>query len=394
MSVKNKKILVISSKFPDEYSGSGLRAYNTYCRLEKKYGIQWDVVSNSISYQGNAKYKFEDKEVYRISSPFKINQKNNILHKITIMFSILWETFFVLLFLFKNGKKYDLLHTFGNTWSIGIFTVYFYFKNKPIIRELVNDMNNPFYPIQIKNIIYKSFKNKNTLFVAISVKLRILLDKFECYNVWQRANPINENKFFIDDINKFQFREKLTKFNMNDYVICSIATFLDRKNQLFLIDVIKELPPKYKLVLAGPVKKEHIHYFNFLKEKIESLQLINRVELKNKFIENVDEYMKLSDVYLFPSKSEGLGTPILEAQACGVPVVSNFLENITNTEIIEGEGGYCSSLNPKEFAEKIQLALKIPKETLMKNAEFVKNRASTKVIDEEYYKRIKELINE
>ena len=45
----------------------------------------------------------------------------------------------------------DLLHTFGNTWTIdflhGIFQ-----KNKPIIRELCNDTNNPLYPIQFQNI--------------------------------------------------------------------------------------------------------------------------------------------------------------------------------------------------------------------------------------------------
>lgn len=394
MNKKNKKILVVSSKFPDEYSGSGLRAYNTYRRLEKKYGIQWDVVSNSISYQGNTKYKFEGKDVYRISSPFKVNQKNKILHKIAIIFSIFWETFFVLFFVFKNEKKYNLLHTFGNTWSIGVFTLYFSFKGKPIIRELVNDMKTPFYPVQMKKYIYKVFKKSNTLCIAISVKLKVLLDKFELYNTWQRPNPIDEYKFFIDYDNKTKLRNKLTKFAIDDNIIVSIATFLDRKNQLFLVEVLDKLPFTYKLILAGPVKKEHFDYFNFLVEKIESLGLNDRVEINNQFVTNIDEYMKLSDIFLFPSKSEGLGTPILEAQACGVPVVSNLLENITNTEIIEGEGGYCSSLDPKEFAEKIQLALKIPKETLIKNAEFIKNRASTKVIDEEYFKRIKELLND
>ena len=109
-------------------------------------------------------------------------------------------------------------------------------------------------------------------------------------------------------------------------------------------------------------------------------------------IVDIDKYIKLSDIYLFPSKLEGLGTPILEAQACGIPVVSNLLKDITNTEIIEGEGGYCSILNPKEFALKIEMALNIPEDTLIKNAKYTINRASTKVIDEGYCKIMKELM--
>ena len=47
------KILVISSKYQPEYSGSGLRAHNTYQRLKKSYYINFDLLTNSINHQGN-----------------------------------------------------------------------------------------------------------------------------------------------------------------------------------------------------------------------------------------------------------------------------------------------------------------------------------------------------
>ena len=72
MKIKSKKILIVSSKFPpNEYSGSGLRAYNTYSRLKKKYGLKWDAVVNSLSTQGNKYFFLNDNLIYRISSPFK-----------------------------------------------------------------------------------------------------------------------------------------------------------------------------------------------------------------------------------------------------------------------------------------------------------------------------------
>jgi len=61
--------------------------------------------------------------------------------------------------------------------------------------------------------------------------------------------------------------------------------------------------------------------------------------------------MKLSDVFLFPSQSEGLGTHMLEAQACGTHVVSNLIENVTNLMIEEGKRGFVSKLDSKKMGE-------------------------------------------
>ena len=51
-----------------------------------------------------------------------------------------------------------------------------------------------------------------------------------------------------------------------------------------------------------------------------------KIDLKYGFVDDFDQYIKLSDVFLVPSISEGFCTPILESQACGVPVVSNYWE--------------------------------------------------------------------
>ena len=71
-------ILLVSSKYQPEYSGSGLRAHNTYKRLKKKYNVNYDILSNSILYHGNKEYKFDGVEITRISSPFKISSKKSM----------------------------------------------------------------------------------------------------------------------------------------------------------------------------------------------------------------------------------------------------------------------------------------------------------------------------
>ena len=386
------KILVVSSKYQPEYSGSGLRAQNTYKRFKKNYNLNFDILTNSIIYQGNKKYIYDEIEINRISPPFKIPTKKSMWRLILILLGIFWEVFYSWKFIRKNINHYSLLHTFGNTWTIGFLTWYFAKRNKPIIRELCNDMNNPLYPIQAQNYMRPIFKKNNTLIIAISKRLEILAKKFDLKNIWQRPNPVDENKFFIDYKKKYFLRNKLTKFNQDDVVLNLVANFIDRKNQLFALDVLNLLPKKFKLILAGPLKTENNMYHQNLLNKITSLRLNDRVEIQTGFIDNFDEYLKCSDVFLFPSKAEGLGTPILESQACGVPVVSNYIKNITDTIIEKNKGGYFLELNAKRWAKTIEKAIEIPKEVLIENAKHVSNICSSKLIDDENYKKINQLI--
>ena len=386
------KILVVSSKYQPEYSGSGLRAQNTYKRLKKNYNLNFDILSNSIIYQGNKKYIYDEIEINRISPPFKIPTKKSMWRLILILLGIFWEVFYSWKFIRKNINHYSLLHTFGNTWTIGFLTWYFAKRNKPIIRELCNDMNNPLYPIQAQNYMRPIFKKNNTLIIAISKRLEILAKRFDVKNIWQRPNPVEENKFFVDYEKKHFLRNKLTKFNQNDVLLNLVANFIDRKNQLFALDVLSLLPKKFKLILAGPLKTENNMYHQNLLNKITSLKLNDRVEVQTGFIDNFDEYLKCSDVFLFPSKAEGLGTPILESQACGVPVVSNYIKDITDFIIAKNKGGYFLELDVKRWAETIQKAIEIPKEVLIENAEYVSKICSSKLIDDEYYKKIHQLI--
>ena len=272
-----------------------------------------------------------------------------------------------------------------------IFNLLFLFKKKPIIRELVNNMSTPYYPIQFEKFFRKIFQTNNTIMIAISKKLQELCKTHKVKNIWMRPNPINENKFFfIDKVEKIKLRDKLTKFSNDDVVLTHIATFITQKNHIFLLDVLKKLPNNYKLYLGGTVENnEHKVNFERVQKKINELELKDRVVLTKKFLENIDEYMKLSDVFLFPTWNEALGTPVLEAQACGVPVVANLMQGSTDYWIKDNRGGFAiEKFDDEIWAEKIKLALRIPNETLRDNSSKITKIASAKNIDAEYFKRI------
>ena len=141
-----------------------------------------------------------------------------------------------------------------------------------------------------------------------------------------------------------------------------IGNFIPRKNQIFLLDIIHRLPSKFKLLLAGPLKDENSEYFNKIKRKVDDLKLKDRVEIKIGFVKNFDEFIKLSDVFLFPSIEEGLGTPILESHCnCGIPVVSSHMSDIVENIIIQAKGGFYCKLCEVEWKKKFCWLLKYPK---------------------------------
>ena len=382
------KVLLISSKFNPEYSGSGFRAENTYRRLNKKYNLEFDVICNSKIFYGNKKYKHQKVSIYRISPPFIVSKSKTLKYYLFQIFNIVWQFFYTYLFLLRNHKKYTLLHTFGDTWTIGFATVYFSLFKKPIIRELCNDTKYPMYPVQIHSLITKVFRRSNTLIIAISKRLYEVAYVFKPNKIWLRNNPIDERKFNNYNNDKFELRKKLTPFNENDKVLSIIANIIPRKNQLFALEVLNKLPNEYKIVIAGPLKEENKNYLNKVKKYIKENRLSDRVFIKTKFIPDIENYMKLSDVFLFPSHSEGLGTPVLEAQACGTPVVSNLIFNITDLMIKKGKGGFVSKLDSEKWSKMIKKALEIKATTLKENAKEVLKKSSSELIDKKYYNYI------
>ena len=389
------KILLVSSKYQPEYSGSGYRAHNLYKRLSKKFDINYDIVCCSLINKKNEIYLYDGIKVNKISYPVEIDKLNGFKKKVHIVLSMVYEFYYYYKFIKKYINTYDLIHTFGNSWSIAFLTYYFYLKKKPIIRELVNDVKTPYYPIQFRAIFKRVFQRDNTLIIAISKKLEEVCKLNKVKNIWMRPNPINENKFFqINKEKKIELRNKLTNFSKDDIILLHFASYMKRKNHIFLLDVIKKLPKNYKLYLGGPVEnKEHKEVFRIVKNKIKELNLEERVILNKGFKPNIDEFIKMSDVFLFPTWNEGLGTPILEAQACGVPVVANLMLGSTDYWIKNYHGGFVvNQFDANDWIDKIKMSLKISNDTIRQNCQKIKNIASTDLIDRQYLEKFYDIL--
>lgn len=390
------KVIVISSKFPPEFAGSGLRAHNTYKRLKAKFGIEYDVITDSMEHKDDTTYEYEGVHIKRLSRKFSEVRGHTFISKITnhIIYTLnyLWLGILTLKEL-KNGK-YDLIHTFGSSISVNVAMLYASYKNIGLIRELCNEGTypSPVLPLKLNKLIKYRFRSKSKV-VAISKQVADLCrqDGLNESILWERPNPINEERFMFAGSQKSALRAKLSKFKDSDIVLVETSKYEPRKNKTFMIEVVKHLEDKYKLLLFGPIVasgtfyKRDKNFYNKIIELIKQNGLESRVQVVTGFTNDIQEYYQLADVFVFPTLSEALGTPMLESIACQVPVVANRIKGITDQWIEDGRTGFTCELDPEKFASCIKKASEINRNILEDGARDILAKASTKIIDEQYF---------
>ncbi len=400
------RVLVVSSKFPPEYSGSGLRAHTTYQRLSQKFKVQYSVLCSSIEYNGVSHYKWEGVPVTRIAvKPFRflfpdyriqketLGLGRRILQRMTLVLNYWCEAVPTFWFLFKRRRSFDVVHIFGNVAVTSVAMLFARLSGKRVLVEICNPSTEPFSyrPFPLSLIDEKPFYGRIPV-ICISEQLRQMCERNGLVsNVWTRPNPVDPNRFQVAWGKKDILRSQYTPFLKSDIVISQIALFNALKNQSFMLDVMQRLPNEFKLVLAGPATQEgpqqeaNKKYFQELQRRVRDEGLGDRVLIRVGFVNNVDEYMKMSDIYVMPSQNEGLGTPMLESIACGVPVVAARLPGVTDVWIRNGENGYVCDLNPVAFAQAIRQAAAIPQDRLKHASEEMLRVAGIETIDSHYY---------
>lgn len=201
-----------------------------------------------------------------------------------------------------------------------------------------------------------------------------------------------EDKFrVIRDTSKYS--EVLEKYNLKLPFIFYIGSLSPRKNTIGIIKAFdstkKDIP--HNLYLFGGYS---------WKDK-EVIELLNRPSETNRifrggFIEEEDlpVIYNLADAFLYPSLYEGFGLPILEAQACGCPVITS---NVSSMPEIAGEGAVL--VDPYKVEEIADSISKIISDNNLRNDIILKGfsnceKFSWKRCAEETLKVYEEVCNE
>ena len=191
----------------------------------------------------------------------------------------------------------------------------------------------------------------DTLITINEEDFLIASKKFKAKNVFKiNGVGVNLKEFsVISKEEKVDMKQKMG-FSSNDFLLIYVAELSKRKNQEFLVKAFQkllEIDSTIKLLLVGKGESE-----SEIKKLIIDEELEKNVLLMG-YRRDVHILMNISDVAVSSSKQEGLPVNILEAMACGLPVIASDCRG--NRDLIEDKkNGYIFNLDSKnEFVKKV-----------------------------------------
>jgi glycosyltransferase involved in cell wall biosynthesis len=175
-------------------------------------------------------------------------------------------------------------------------------------------------------------------------------------------------------------------------VILSVGRLHNQKDYPNLIKAFNLLKQrKVKLIILGTGKEKEN-----LNDLISKFKINEKVDILG-FEDNPYAYMSKADVFVLSSKSEGLPNTLIEAMACGIPVVSTDCPSGPSEILRDGKYGELVPVgDAKKLAEKINYVLNLSEEERRKIGEkarkSVEERFSVEKVVDKYEKLYKSII--
>lgn len=147
-------------------------------------------------------------------------------------------------------------------------------------------------------------------------------------------------------------KHTLTKKDLDipedSFLIMSTGELNKNKNQRIIIEALRLLDDsKIHYILCGEGKQKENLY-----DLCKKYHLENQVHFLG-FRSDINQLLKITECFVFPSKREGIGVAALEAIATGVPVVA-AKNRATREYIFQGKNGFlCDYDDSEQFAKQI-----------------------------------------
>lgn len=155
------------------------------------------------------------------------------------------------------------------------------------------------------------------------------------------------------DLDYYNSKHFQTKKDTNYFNIISVANLVPVKGIEVLIDAVCTLDnPKIKLIILGDNTNE---YGKTLQQKVNELGKEEQIVFLGKHLD-VREFLANSDLYVIPSKKEGMPMALVEAMCMSIPVLGSDISGI-NFVLKDFSEYLFEASNSDELAAKIDLMI-------------------------------------
>ncbi|MBC8484893.1 MAG: glycosyltransferase [Bacteroidetes bacterium] len=259
----------------------------------------------------------------------KLKEEGFLVYCVRERFRYRWRQVLNLYKLFKR-EKIDIVHTHlfkADFWGRLIAFI----AGVPVICKSEHTVQHPmkfgvwslvrppFYNIvKILGInAFLDYRSKAILYVCDYGRRSFLGRKINPQKHFVVYNGLNLERQYI--VKSKQDLKNEFGFSNTNILITIIGRLVERKGHKYLLEAFRMISDKYPqsrllVVGSGPAETE-------LKELSKKIGKFNEIYFLGER-ENVDEFLKISDVFILPSWREALSIVLLEAMYYGLPVIA------------------------------------------------------------------------
>jgi glycosyltransferase involved in cell wall biosynthesis len=197
-------------------------------------------------------------------------------------------------------------------------------------------------------------------------------------NVYPLPNPVDTEKFKVLP-SEGKLRESLN-VSSGTTIFISVSYIEPRKGVLELVKVFTKLKDKGVCLVHVGDAGSHQDYEEMVKKSAgENVFFLGRRS-------DIPQLLNECDAFVLYSKYEGMPYVIVEAMACGLPVVAS--DAGSNREVLDGVGKVVSCTDE---AGLINAVLTVASGNFTVNSEHIVNRVQTKYSTKSYFQKLQEI---
>lgn len=328
-------ILMFSLYFPPQYSGAAKQALLLARQLR---GMGHHVEFATV--------RWPDLAVENIVDGFAVHhldQGRGVRHR---ELRLWWNLF---RFLYSRRTDFDILHTHGAYYTnciIGPLSRFFGLKSVAKASLADNDLHGVGRSLAGK--IHRAFLRKIHACVATSRDLEreFLMSGVPRERVIYLPNGVDTERFRPAALGERNELRRKLGLPIGSPVALTVGVFDKRKNIGWLMEQWAQnngFGTGSLLLAVGPRAREdingsHLGDLHGLAARFPSVLKIQD------HVENIELYYRMADLFILPSRGEGLPNVLLEAMACSLPCVASAVSG-TQELMLHGETGWTFKLN-------------------------------------------------
>jgi glycosyltransferase involved in cell wall biosynthesis len=200
-----------------------------------------------------------------------------------------------------------------------------------------------------ENNFFKNIYRSDIIITGSNFSKQEILDRleFKDRDIKVIYHGINHNIFKL-------YKDIQIDFKLPKEFIFTVGSIEPRKNLIGLLKAYdgldKSIKKEYKLVIAGFKGWENKEIMKLIKQNKDFIQYLGYIS-----DDELAKVYNLSSLFIFPSFYEGFGLPILEAMACGTPVISSNSSSMP--EVGADSVIYCNPNDIDDIKNKIEMVL-------------------------------------